>query len=455
MPKGSEAPKKLLLVDDSAEFLEAAEAVMSGSFEVSCVSDPVAVLETCRLEEPDAVLLDLYFDGEPKGFNLLTSILGEYPFLPVIMWTESESMEEELRAQDLGAFHYVRKDARPGDAVVVVDAALRRRQILISDGDLRAEQDRRWGQFIYSDEVMERIFENLSRIAASEQSVLITGETGVGKGLLAREIHRRSLRSQGPFKVVECASLPDTIVENELFGHEKGAYTGAVSQQIGSCEAADGGTLFLDEIGDMPLVSQAKLLRLADEGRFKRLGGKRDKSVDVRIIAATNHDLADEAGSGAFRKDLYYRLNTFHIELPPLRERRNDIVPLARHFATGFKRDAEEGFMLSPGAELYLQSQNWDGNVRELKHAIERACVLCHGRTLMPQDFATAGRSERLPLTYETAKERVILDLKRTLATEALSRNAGSVTKAAAELSVSRQTFHRFLRETGLSAERE
>ncbi len=451
MARHREVRRKLLLVDDSAPFLEAAVVVLSPEFDCVTVTDPAEVLEACHAEDPDAVLLDLYFDGKPRGFEILTEILSEHPFLPVIMWTESESMAEELRAQELGAFHYVRKEARPSDVVVVVDAALRYRRVLISHDTLRAADDRKWGEFLYAGDAMARIFSDLSKIAASDNAVLITGETGVGKGLLAREIHRRSSRANGPFGVVECASLPDTIVENELFGHERGAYTGAVSQQIGSCEAADGGTLFLDEIGDMPLVSQAKLLRLADEGKFKRLGGKHDRSVDVRIVAATNHPLAEEVKAGTFRKDLFYRLNTFHIEIPPLRERREDIVPLARHFAAEYATDGSSGFTLSPSAELYLQSQCWDGNVRELKHTIERGCALAGGAILSPQDLATRVRGESLPLDYERAKDQVLVDLKRTMASEALSRNEGNITSAAKDLGVSRQTFHRFLVETGLA----
>jgi len=446
--------RRLLLVDDSVPFLETAEAILSGEFDVACVSDPNQVLDACADKEPDAVLLDLYFDGAPRGFDILTELLAEYPFLPVIMWTESESMEDELRSQELGAFHHVRKDARPGDVQVVVDAALRNRRLLIGEKRSRREADRRWGEFIYASETMDRVFSSLEKIAASDQSVLITGETGVGKGLLAREIHRRSSRASGPFAVVECASLPDTIVENELFGHEKGAYTGAVSQQIGSCEAADGGTLFLDEIGDMPLVSQAKLLRLADEGRFKRLGGRHERYVDIRIIAATNHDLAREAESGRFRKDLFYRLNTFHIDIPPLRERREDIVPIARRFADGFVQGSRRGFSLSPAAELYLQSQRWDGNVRELKHTIERACVLAEDRSLNPRDLAVPGETEvAFPLNYETERARVVLGLKRTLVSTALTQSGGNITKAAEDIGVSRQTFHEFMRETGISAD--
>ncbi len=451
MSERSDAHRKLLLVDDSEPFLEAATAVLSADFDVASVSDPADVADACMNEDPDAVLLDLYFDGAPRGFDILSELLSQYPFLPVIMWTESESMEEELRSQELGAFHHVRKDARPGDVVVVVDAALRHRRVLIQDESLRVEEDRRWGEFVYASSAMDRVFRDLEKIAASDQAVLITGETGVGKGLLAREIHRRSSRAVGPFRVVECASLPDTIVENELFGHEKGAYTGAVSQQIGSCETADGGTLFLDEIGDMPLVSQAKLLRLADEGKFKRLGGVREKTVDIRIVAATNHDLEAEVESGAFRKDLYYRLNTFHLDIPPLRERRGDIVPLARHFAASYNKGGRRGFTLSPGAEMYLQSQVWEGNARELLHAVERACVLAPDAVLKPQDVAMPGREAKSPPDYETAKERTVLDLKRTLTSEALRRNDGNITAAAEELGVSRQTFHRFLRETGLS----
>ncbi|MBD3366730.1 MAG: response regulator [Candidatus Eisenbacteria bacterium] len=455
MSRNYDRRMRLLLVDDSIPFLETAEAILSGEFDVACVSDFDRVLDACADEEPDAVLLDLYYDGAPRGFEILTELLAEYPFLPVIMWTESESMEDELRSQELGAFHHVRKDARPGEIQVVVDAALRQRRLLIGERTSRREADRRWGEFIYASETMERVFSTLERIAASDQSVLITGETGVGKGLLAREIHRRSSRAAGPFAVVECASLPDTIVENELFGHEKGAYTGAVSQQIGSCEAADGGTLFLDEIGDMPLVSQAKLLRLADEGRFKRLGGRHERFADIRIIAATNHDLASEAENGRFRKDLFYRLNTFHIDIPPLRERREDIVPLAQHFAAEFVQGSRRGFSLSPAAELYLQSQRWDGNVRELKHTIERACVLADDRHLNPRDLAVpAGPEVTLPVSYESERARVVLDLKKTLVRTSLARNGGNITRAAEDIGVTRQTFHEFLKETGIAAMR-
>jgi len=243
---------------------------------------------------------------------------------------------------------------------------------------------------------------------------------------------------------------PDTIVENELFGHEKGAFTGAVSQHIGRCESAAKGTLFLDEIGDMPLISQAKLLRLADEGTFRRLGGKKDRTVDVRIIAATNRSLEDDVASGAFRRDLYYRLNTHSIEIPPLRERRADILPLARHFASGCSDEGWEGFTLSPAAEVYLQSEEWQGNARELKNAIERACVLADDRVLHPRDLARRRGKKTDSLNYEQAKERVLLALKRSLVTEALRRSSGNVTKAAEELGVARQTFHDFMKETGL-----
>jgi two-component system NtrC family response regulator len=442
---------KLLLVDNDEEFLDDAVAILSREFECVGVSDPDSVLARVDQEDPDAVLLDIYFENRcPLGFEILTDILKDHPFLPVIMWTEEDSVQGALEAQRRGAFHYVTKTPRPGDVMVVIDAALKQRRVLITNKALRTEIDRNWGDFIYASEKMARLFDKLDKIAASDHSVLITGETGVGKGLLAHEMHRRSSRSEEPFVVVECAALPETIVENELFGHEKGAYTGAVSRQVGSCEAADRGTLFLDEIGDMPMSSQAKLLRLADEGKFKRLGGARERSVDVRIVAATNRQLGEAVAKEEFRRDLFYRLNTFHIDIPPLRERREDIVPLAVHFASLRTHACGERFALSDPAQMFLQAREWPGNARELKHAVERACVMSESPVLSLHDFVLEGDGASQVLDYEAAKEQVLLDFKRSFVLEALRRNRWNIARAAEESGVSRPGFYRFMDETGV-----
>jgi len=445
---------RLLLVDDDSEFLEVAAAMLGGDFDCVATADPARTLEHCGELDPDAVLLDLYFDRQPVGFEVLSDLMREYPLVPVIMWTDDESYAAALRAQELGAFHHVPKTAQPRDVASVVAAALKLRRTLISARSFQEKEDKREGDLLAVSEVMRDILAQVDRLAPSDHSVLITGETGVGKGLLAREIHRRSNRSGGPFVVVECAALPPSVIENELFGHEKGAYTSAASRQIGSCETADRGTLFLDEIGDMPTPSQAKLLRLADEGTFKRLGGTRERHIDTRIIAATNRDLEQDVIDGRFRQDLYYRLNTFQLRIPPLRERRDDVPHLAAAFAARSQPDSERGCAISQDALAFLTAQDWPGNIRQLMHTVERASLMAGGNTIELQHVTPRNRPVRNPVVYARAKEQVLSQFNRAFIIEALARNGGKVTRAAEEAKISRETFYRLMRKSGLRPEK-
>jgi len=371
MPDDPTERFKLLLVDDDRDFLEDAMAVLSDRFECVGVAEAEDVLDACDKHDPDAVLLDLDFHGEPKGFDVLPLVGEANPYMPVIIWTETNDVNARLNAQNLGAFFYVHKAARPGDMMVVLDAAFKKRRALLLSRGMLAELDREWGDLVYASEEMAEVVEMARLAAQSEEKVLITGDTGVGKGAVAHEIHRNSTRSSEQFVVVECAGITETLADNELFGHEKGAFTGATTSVDGVCRAAHHGTLFLDEIGDMPLLIQAKIRRMLDDGCVRRVGGTKDIPVNARIVAATNRDLEENVKEGRFRDDLFYRLNVIRIHIPPLRERRGDILPLAMHFLGRHRTPEGKSYELAPDAAVYLEGHEWPGH-RPRLHAYRR-----------------------------------------------------------------------------------
>jgi DNA-binding NtrC family response regulator len=450
MSKRASAKAKLLLVDDNPDFLEIAIGILEDTFVCVGVSNPEEVVDACSAEDPDAVLLDLDFDGKPLGFEILSNILAKDPFMPIIMWTDSDDLKDAIEAVKRGAFYYVVKAARPGAIEVVVESALRHRRALVENAVLRAEIDREWGEFIYASDVMERIFREVEKIAPRRYPVLITGETGVGKGLMAREIHRRSGLPEDRFVPFDCSVQQPALVGDALFGHVKGSFTGADSNVSGYFEAASGGTLFLDEIGDMLPEAQTSLLRLAAEGEVTRIGAKESRKVNVRIIAATNRDLSGGPGEKPLREDLYRRINTLPIHIPPLRERREDITPLARHFVARCSEELDAEYVLSESALRFLRAQDWPGNVRGLRNAIERACVLAEGPVLQPQDFASAAETSVPAGTYEEAKAKILIDFKRAYFLELLRRNDWNVAKAAREAGVSRTGLHKIMKELGI-----
>jgi transcriptional regulator with GAF, ATPase, and Fis domain len=308
--------------------------------------------------------------------------------------------------------------------------------------------------------VMRALYQQIARVAPTDATVLIRGESGTGKELIARAVHRNSPRASGRFVAVNCAALAETLLESELFGHEKGAFTGAVAQKKGRLEFADGGTVFLDEIGELPVALQAKLLRALQEREFERVGGTRPVRVDVRLIAATNRDLEQAMAAGAFRRDLYYRLNVISLRVPPLRERREDIAPLARHFARRYGTSIRHAPLdLSPAAIERLRMYDWPGNVRELENAIERAVVLGTTETLGPADFAEicgdaagARTDDGAPLSpaANLAFHEAILEMKKGLVLQALERADGNFTAAARLLSLHPNYLHRLIRNLDL-----
>ena len=432
MPDDPTERFKLLLVDDDRDFLEDAMAVLSDRFECVGVAEAEDVLDACDKHDPDAVLLDLDFHGEPKGFDVLPLVGEANPYMPVIIWTETNDVNARLNAQNLGAFFYVHKAARPGDMMVVLDAAFKKRRALLLSRGMLAELDREWGDLIYASEEMAEVVEMARLAAQSEEKVLITGDTGVGKGAVAHEIHKGSTRSSEQFVVVECAGIAESLADNELFGHEKGAFTGANVTVDGVCRAAHHGTLLLDEIGDMPMAIQAKIRRMLDDGYVRRVGGTKDIPVNARIIAATNRDLEQDVKDGRFRADLFYRLNVINIHIPPLRERRDDIIPLALHFLGRHRTPEGESYELAADAVVFLEGHEWPGNVRQLKHAIDRVCTLTAGPTITGGDLSDGGGSGGGLQSWARIKQAAIEKLERETVLRALA--AGGTAKGASDL---------------------
>ena len=348
--------------------------------------DGVAALARLRAEAFDVVILDMKMPRK-EGIEVLRE-LQEFPEHPqVIVMTGFQEVATAVEAMKLGAYDYLTKPTKIEVLDVLVRKAAEKGQLLRENVALRAHAPgaEPFGGILTTSPKMQEVLRIIERVAPTDSSVLVLGESGTGKELVARAIHERSARAAHPFVPIHCGALPREVLESELFGHEKGAFTGAVGSKPGLMELADAGTLFLDEIGEMETESQVKLLRVLETGTFFRVGGTRPRQIDVRLVVATNRDLAEAIRAGEFRQDLYYRINTIAVQLPPLRERREDVALLARHFvlanaAYGAKR-------LSPAALAALEGYTWPGNVRELLHVIERAVILSKGEEIGPADF--------------------------------------------------------------------
>jgi DNA-binding NtrC family response regulator len=324
------------------------------------------------------------------------------PDVPVVVLTAYGSIEEAVAAMKDGAEDFLQKPVDPDHLLLVLERLVETHRLRRACLLMREEYARRYGfpRIIGDSPAMQQVGQQLQRVAPTETTVLLLGESGTGKELFARAIHHLSHRRQAPFVAINCAAIPETLVENELFGHEKGAFTGADGRQVGKFELARGGTLFLDEIGELPLAVQSKFLRALESRTITRIGGGQEIGVDVRVVAATNRDLAAAVAARTFREDLYYRLAVFTLEIPPLRERREDIPALANYFAEKYGREIRRRRVtLSPAALKALQDYDFPGNIRELENCIERACILCEGTTLEPEDL-------RLPTATSPAGRR-------------------------------------------------
>ena len=385
--KSSSAAQRILIVDDEADVVYSFQRVLADEpVEVVGVTSGLEGLKRLKKEAYDLVLLDVRIGAE-HGIEIFRQIRKENPRQLVIVMTAHGTAQTAIEAMKLGAFDYILKPFDVPELLSILRRALQTaasmRELVPTEG--KHAPDEKAPGLIGTSPAMQKIYKLVGQVARSEASVLLLGESGTGKELVARAIYANSPLAARPYVAINCAAIPDTLLESELFGHERGAFTGALTQRIGKFERADGGTIFLDEIGDMPLALQAKLLRVLQNGEFQRLGGDQTLRTKVRVIAATNKDLMAMVKEKTFREDLYYRIHVVQIQLPPLRERLEDVFPLAEHFLNRAGKD--RGLKFSTASKKALQSWRWPGNVRELENAITRAVVCAAADSIEPGDL--------------------------------------------------------------------
>jgi two-component system response regulator HydG len=455
----------IVIVDDEPDMVEnCARILRRAGHRCLTATDPHRALALVESDAPDLLLSDLKMPGM-DGIELLRRAHDVDPSLPVIMITAFASIESAVAAVKEGAFDYLPKTFTVDQLQVSVERALRQRHLQVENRNLRDQLQATFGleNVIGRSPAMTRIFELVKKAARSDANILIGGESGTGKELIARAVHANSPRVSQPFVPVDCASLPEQLLESELFGHEKGAFTGAIKTKPGLIEMAHRGTLFLDEIGEMPMALQSKLLRAVQERQVRRVGATSLVNVDVRIVSATNRDLREAVTRGQFREDLYYRFNVIAIQLPPLRERAGDVTLLAHAFLKKFGQERITGF--DDEALAALEAYGWPGNVRELQNVVERACALVDGDVVKRRDlpeYVIARESVRsaasapegdvdprqasmqgVPLVE--ARERWMAVLEGTYLRDLLDRHDGNISAAAKAAGVDRKTFHRLV----------
>ncbi len=378
----------ILIVDDDPAILQSLQLVLQEEqpdWNIITIDHPQKALEWLDKHRPDVVLLDIKLP-QIDGLEMLEHILQRYPDVPVVMMTGHGDEETAFKAAQLGAFDYITKPPGFARLFTALRNALERKALKQEVRRLRRQRSEEVPPLVGQSAAIERIRQLIQKVAPTDARVLITGESGVGKEVVARHIHAQSRRASGPFVAVNCGAIPSELIESELFGHEKGAFTSATRQHKGKFEQAHEGTLFLDEIGEMPLSAQVKLLRAIEERAITRVGGEKKIPVDVRIVAATNKDLRKEIEAGRFRADLFHRLNVIEIHIPPLRERKEDIPLLVEHFLKEFEQQGLKPKRFPPETIQALQEYSWPGNIRELKNAIERLLIVVEGDTVTPQD---------------------------------------------------------------------
>jgi DNA-binding NtrC family response regulator len=458
--------QRILIVDDEPEMVENCTRLLRrAGYRILATTDSERALAMLESERPDLLLTDLKMPGI-DGLELMRRAHEMDAALPVIVITAFASIDSAVAAIKAGAFDYLPKTFSVDELTVVVERALRQRALGVENQNLRAQLAAALGleNVIGQSPAMAQVFELVKKAARSEANILILGESGTGKELIARAVHANSPRAAHPFVPVDCASLPENLLESELFGHEKGAFTGAVRTKPGLMETADGGTLFLDEIGDLPLSLQSKLLRALQERQIRRVGGTGLVDVNVRVVSATNRNVRDAIGKGEFREELYYRINVIEIRLPPLRERAGD----ARLLVHAFLKRYGQGRVTAcdESALAALEAYRWPGNVRELQNVIERACALADGEAIsrddLPEHVVQGGRSEvggqlmadaRLAassLPLKDAKDQWMGVLEASYLRELLERHDGNISAAAKDAGIDRKTFHRLVTKHGI-----
>ena len=443
----------LLLVDDDPEIREQMKWALASDYELLEAWDRPSALRCFRQAMPQIMLLDLGLppntDGASEGLAVLRETLQIDPLVKVIVLTGNSDRANALAAIESGGYDFIEKPVQLDVLKIVLQRAAYLSNIEQENRSLQQQSERKeFAGLIGNSQPMQHVFRNIRQVGCSDVPILITGESGTGKELVARAIHGQSARSKGAFVAINCGAIPDTLLESELFGYEKGAFTGAVQQRKGRIEGAQGGTLFLDEIGDIPLALQVKLLRFLQNREIQRLGGKEAMLVDARILAATNIDLQKAMGEGRFREDLYYRLCVVTIDVPPLRERSSDISLLARTFLMRFSNELKKplkGF--TPQAIDALTAHAWSGNVRELENRVKRAVVMAEGAYVTPDNLELSTTASPLDAsTLKASRDHREKELVRL----AMEKAEGNVTRAATHLGVSRPTLYQLLARYGL-----
>jgi two-component system nitrogen regulation response regulator NtrX len=451
----------VLIVDDEPNIRRMVGALLgSEGFEVRDAADAKAGLERAIELEPDLVLLDLMMPGPTDGLELLERLRERYPDLPVVMMSGRAGLADAVKATRLGAVNFLEKPLTPEGVLLALGGALELRQARRERSALRADLGLA-GELVGGSPAMRAVREMIARVAPSDARVLIGGESGTGKELVASAIHAQSPRRDKPFVRVNCAAIPRDLVESEMFGHERGSFTGATERRIGRFELAHTGTLLLDEVGELSAEAQAKLLRAIEAREIERVGGARPIKVDVRVLAATNRDLAREVREGRFREDLFFRLNVIPMQVPPLRERPGDIPALVAHFAALHRRrSAQAAPTWREDALEALTRYRWPGNVRELANIVERLGILNAGAPIgasevaavLPAGETTSARPGALPAgeRLDVALSEALDEYERLLITRALSAANGVVTDAARRLQTDRPNLYRRMKRLGI-----
>jgi DNA-binding NtrC family response regulator len=455
---------RILVVDDEPDMVETVARILTHlGHESVTATEGGAALELLERERPDLVLTDLRMPGM-DGLALLKEVKRIDPEAPVVLFTAHATIETAVEAIKAGAFDYITKPFTADQLQVVIERALTQRRLQEENRRLKEQlqESYRFENIIGRSLPMLQVFEVVRKVARSEANILIVGESGTGKELVARSIHVNSARAAKPFIPVDCASLPENLLESELFGHEKGAFTGAHMTRPGLFEYGNGGTVFLDEVGDLGGNLQAKLLRVLQERQIRRVGSNKFISVDVRVISATNRDLAEAVKRAEFREDLFYRLNVISIPLPPLRERKGDIPLIAHHYFQKYLASSGKKITgISPETLALLEAHSWPGNVRELQNVVERAVVLAEKEILLPEDLpehirareAGALRPEsRADLPMKRAKDEWNRAFEKEYLLSLLKRHQGNISQAARAAGVDRKTIHRLLKKHDLDA---
>lgn len=442
----------LFIVDDEPHFLGLMKDILSGSeYNLELFINPQEAIKAAAKKEYDVGLIDINMP-EMNGIDLIRELKKQTnTFTEYIVLTGQGSISTAIESMKLGCYDYLTKPIKLNKLKMVLDKAYEKKLLNKENVILRAELNLidKYYEMVGKSPRMKEIFALIDRVAQTSSIVLITGESGTGKELAAKAIHKRSSRNRRPFIILDCTSIPEKLLENELFGHEKGAFTDATSMKRGLIEVADGGTLFIDEIGEMGISIQSKLLRVIETHRFRRLGSNREIEVDVRIIAATNRNLAEEIEKNNFRKDLFYRLNVVPIRMPALYERKDDIPILVKHFIATNQITSEKKKVSSESMDV-LKRYQWPGNVRELANAIERALIVSSGEYITPEDLPIKYPEQmRFDFTNKSMKE-LLFDCEKSIINETLLKYNGSRTDAAKALGLSRSKLYRKIKDFGI-----